>query len=134
MNTATVRSPLWEASARPVSVWRTPRVRSLLLLAILGSAAGVLVLAAQVYTSLLWFDELGQGQVFWTTLKWRVVAGGFFPFATTSFLLLNFAVVERNLAARPGRLAVWRPVATIWPFRALIYPVVAIGAGFAVSQ
>ena len=134
MSTATVRSLLWEASARPVSLWRTPRVRSLLLLAVLGSAAGALVLAAQIYTSLLWFDEVGQSQVFWTTLKWRVVAEGFFPLATTSFLLLNFAIVERNLAARSGGLAVWRPVATVWPFRTLVYPVVALGAGFAVSQ
>jgi len=109
-------------------------VRSLLLLAILGTAAGALVLAAHIYTSLLWFDEVGQSQVFWTTLKWRVVAEGFFPLATTIFLLLNFAIVERNLAARPGAVAVWRPVATVWPFRTLIYPVVAIGAGFAVSQ
>src|SRR6266513_1193174 len=68
------------------SLWRTPRTRALLL--------------PGIYVNLLWFNELGQRSVYWTTLKWKVIAGGITGFGTATFLLLNFAVVDRVMAKR----------------------------------
>ena len=55
---------------------------------------------ATLQTEWLWFDELGQDQVFWTILQSRWVAAGLTGLATTAFMLGNFWVVER--AAPPG--------------------------------
>jgi hypothetical protein len=47
-------------SQHSVSLWRTPRARSLLLIGVGAALCGAVSLAAHVYTDLLWFQELGQ--------------------------------------------------------------------------
>jgi uncharacterized protein len=112
-----------EGTPRPaarISLWRTPRTRSLLALGVLAAVAALVALAARVYTDVLWFHELGQERVLWTTLKWKILARGVPGLGTACFVLLNFAVAERVLA----RLAAARR-----PHRVLAYPAVAIAAG-----
>jgi uncharacterized membrane protein (UPF0182 family) len=100
-------------------LWRTPRARSLLLLAGLGVAAASLTLAAHLYTDFLWYRELGHERVLWATLKWKVLGRGVPGLGTACFLLANFAVVERIVGRhRPLR-----------PHRRLVYPLVAVAAG-----
>ena len=128
--TATARLPAGrDAHARRVSLWRTPRTRALLLLGTVGGAFALIAVAAQIYTDLLWYRELGHEDVFWTTLRWRLMAKGVVGLGTASFLLLNFAVVDRIMARRAGAEAVRSPIAVIWSQRRLVYPVVAIALG-----
>jgi uncharacterized membrane protein (UPF0182 family) len=111
-------------SARRRSLWRTPRARSLLLLGTLVAVGAGLSLAAHLYTDLLWYRELGQESVFWTTLKWRILGRGVPGFGTAWFLFINFAVVERVMAARaPARRE-----------RRLVYPVAAVVAGLIAAR
>ena len=79
-------------------LWRTPRSRSLLLLGTLAVVGAACRCSAHVYTDLLWFRELGQEDVFWTTLKWKLLAHGVPGFGTACFVLVNLAVVERAMA------------------------------------
>ncbi len=94
------------------------------MLGVLALVAGTVTLVAHAYTELLWFRELGQERVFWTTLKWKLLGHGVPAFGTASFLLVNFAAVERAMASEPQ----------VRPYRRLAYPVVAIGAGVLASQ
>lgn len=121
--------PVWGASARRVSLLRTPRARALLVLGVGGVATALLKLAAWTYTDVLWFRELGYEDVFWTTLKWRILAQGLVGFGTASFLLANFALVDRVMAGHAGTAVVGRPVVTLWRQRWLIYPLVATAGG-----
>jgi uncharacterized membrane protein (UPF0182 family) len=119
----------WDPTASRVSLWRVPRTRALLLLGTLGGTAALLALWAQIYTDLLWFRELGHEDVFWTTLKWKLMAKGAVGLGTASFLLLNFAVVDRVMARRGNAATAREPIGVIWRHRRLIYPLVAIGCG-----
>jgi uncharacterized protein len=109
-------------------LWRMARARSLLVLGFLGVIGGLALLVASVYTDLLWFQEVGQEEVFWTTLKWKVLSTATVGLGTTCFLLLNFAIAERVMAGA-GAARLRSPVAAIWPYRRLIYPVVAVACG-----
>src|SRR5256886_3272840 len=108
------------------SLWRTPRTRALLLLGTMGLAVEAIKLLAGIYVNLLWFNELGQRSVYWTTLKWKVIAGGITGFGTATFLLLNFAVVDRVMAKRARTAELPRPVPALWRYRQLVYPAVAV--------
>ena len=121
------------ALARRVSLWRTPRTRALLLMATVGAGVGLVAVWAHIYTELLWFRELGHEDVYWTTLKWKLLAKGVVGFGTASFLLLNFAVVDLVMARSGGVAARTGIVGVIWRSRRLSYPVVAIVAGVASS-
>jgi uncharacterized protein len=118
----TTREP--DVSAPPISLWRTPRARSLLLLGMLAALAGGVSLVAHQYTDLLWFRELGQEDVFWTTLKWRIIGHGVPFFGTAGLLIVNFAAVERVMAAH----------SPLRPHRRLVYPLAAVGAGLISSE
>jgi len=118
----TAPEPLPDVHSR--ALWRTPRVRSLLVLGVLVSVFVLVSLLAHVYTDVLWFRELRHERVFWTTLKWKVLGRTLPAFGTASFLLANFAVVERVLA----RHAPLRPV------RRLAYPAAAVVAGIVTAQ
>jgi uncharacterized membrane protein (UPF0182 family) len=124
---ASVRARPRRAPAERISLWRTPRVRSLIVLGTLGAAAGLVALVARVYTDLLWFHELGLGRVFVTTLAWKVLARGAAGLGTTCALLLTFAVAER-LAPR-GVSSGGHAIRVLQQSRRLVYPVVAIACG-----
>jgi uncharacterized protein len=113
--TATARPRARDAPADRVSLWRTPRARSLVLLAALGAVGGLVALVARSYTDVLWFHELGLERVFLTTLEWKILARGLAGLGTACVLLADFAVVER--VVRPRRPA------------QLMYPLVAIACG-----
>jgi uncharacterized membrane protein (UPF0182 family) len=83
--------------------WWRPRVRSALLLSFLGVLTLLARILAQFQTDWLWFNEVGQGRVFWTILASKWLAGSLAGLATTMFLLANFWVVERT-APREARL------------------------------
>ncbi len=109
-------------SRQSVSLWRTPRARSLLLVGIAAALSSGVALAAHIYTDLLWYRELGHEAAFWTTLKWQVLGRGVPGFGTACFLLANFGVVERVMA----------PYEPLRPLRRLAYPVAAaVGAAVA---
>ena len=111
-------------SASPVSLWRAPRSRSLLVLGVLALIGGTIALVGRLYTDLLWFRELGQEQVFWTTMKWKLLGHGVPGLGTASFVLVNFAAVERVM----GRRGAWRPQ------RLIAYPLFAIASGWLSTQ
>ena len=117
-----------DVRARPVSLWRTPRTRALLLLGSIGGIAAVLWLMAHFITDLLWFRELRHPEVYWTTLTWKLVAGGVVPLGTGTALLANFAVVELVMAGHPEARVSAR-VLPVWRYRWSVYPLVAMGAG-----
>ena len=58
-------------------------------------------LAAHVYTDLLWFAEVGQPRLYWTTLAWKVLPVAVFALGATCVLLANVALFERRLGRRP---------------------------------
>jgi uncharacterized membrane protein (UPF0182 family) len=107
-----------------VSLWRTPRSRSLLLVAALAALTGAVALAARIFTDALWFQEVGREDVFWATLKWKLLARGLPGFGTAFLLLANFVAVERAMAAHAPRR----------PARLLAYPVAAVAAGVISGQ
>src|SRR3954454_16790709 len=109
-----------------VSLWRTPRTRALLLVACAAIVAGFVALTARIFTDVLWFREVSQESVFWTTLRWRLLASAVTALGTTCFILANFAVVERRVFAPPARPQV---VASVWPARRIVHVLVAIAAG-----
>lgn len=111
-------------SAPRLSLWRTPRSRSLLLVGALAALTGAVALAAHVYTDALWFRELGREDVFWATLRWKVLARGIPALGTACFLLANFAAVERAIAAHAPRR----------PARLFAYPAAAVAAGVISSE
>lgn len=117
-----------EAPARPTSLWRTPRTRALLLLGSVGGIVALVALTARVYTDVLFFRELGHEDVYWTTLKWKLLAEGVVGLGTASFILANFAIVDLVMS-RHAEANVPRPVELVWRHRRLIYPLVAMGSG-----
>jgi uncharacterized membrane protein (UPF0182 family) len=104
VSTAATRRRHRQARAARVAVWRTPRVRSLLALSITAVCAGVIVVAARVYTDLLWFRELGHERVLLTMLGWKILARGVVGIGTTAFVLANLVAAERIMRAS-GQLA-----------------------------
>jgi uncharacterized protein len=104
-----------------VALWRAPRVRALLALAILGVLGAVVAGLAGVYTDVLWFRELGHESVLWTTLKWKVLAHGLPGFGTAAFVLANLTVAERRLASDV-------------PWRRLLYVPAAVAAGVIAAE
>jgi uncharacterized protein len=117
-----------DVRARPVSLWRTPRTRALLLLGSVGGIAGVLWLMAHFITDLLWFRELRHPEVYWTTLTWKLMAEGVVPLGTVTALLANFAVVELVMA---GHREAWvsQRVLPVWRHRWTVYPLLAMSGG-----
>jgi uncharacterized membrane protein (UPF0182 family) len=84
-----------EPRERPAKWWWRPRVRSALLLGALAVITLLARIVAQYQTEWLWFDELGQTELFWTMFASRWLAAGLAGLATTGFLLANFWFVER---------------------------------------
>ena len=124
--TATGR-PARDAAAPRISLWRTPRTRALLVVGTLSAVAGLVAVAAHVYTDVLWFRELGQEPVLWTTLAWNVVTPAFVGLGATCLMLANLAVVERRIGGgpQPGR----RAAAQLWRARRLAFPLAAVAGG-----
>ena len=58
-----------------VSLWRTPRTRALLPVGAVAVVAGCVALAARIYTDVLWFREVSQESVYWTTPEQLVMRG-----------------------------------------------------------
>jgi uncharacterized membrane protein (UPF0182 family) len=111
---------------RRPSLLRIPRARSLLLAGALAIVATTATLAAHAYTDLLVFTELGGEDVFWTTLRWKLLAYGAAGAGTAAIVLANLLVAERlshGAAARVTREQ-----------RRLAYPIVAIAAGIISAQ
>ena len=117
-----------DARARPVSLWRTPRTRALLLLGTIGGVAVLGWLTAQLFTDLLWFRELRHPEVYWTTLEWKLLAQGVVPLGTATALLASFAAVDLVMAGHP-QAGVSRPAIALWSHRWLVYPLIALGGG-----
>ena len=123
------------ASARPtsrVSLWRTPRTRALLLVGVAAIVAGCVALAARISTDVLWFREVNQESVFWTTLRWRLLAPAVTALGTTCFILANLAIVERRVNAPTA--ATHRVVVSLWPARGIVHVAIAIAAGTATAE
>ena len=123
------------ASARPtsrVSLWRTPRTRALLVVGVAAIVAGCVALAARIYTDVLWFREVNQESVFWTTLRWRLLAPAVTALGTTCFILANLAIVERRVSVPTA--ATHRVVVPLWPARRLVHVAIAIAAGTATAE
>jgi uncharacterized membrane protein (UPF0182 family) len=113
-------------SRRPprISLLRTPRARSLILLAVLGAVVGAAGLYARVYTDLLWYAEIGDQDVYWTTLKWKVLAYGMVGVGTAGFMLVHLTFVEKVMASRfEERARVPKAL------RRIAYPIAAVAAG-----
>ena len=107
-----------------MSLLRVPRARSLLLAAVLAVFASLAATAAHAYTDLLWFAELGSEDVYWTTLRWKLVAYGVAGVGTAGIVLANLVIAERITGAR-GDAAAKLPRAQ----RRIAYPLLAIAAG-----
>jgi uncharacterized protein len=118
-----------QAPAEGVSLWRVPRSRSLLLLIVVGFVVGALLLAARLYTDLLWYKEIDQVDVYWTTLRWKVMTAATVGLGTAFFVLLNLRAVERAMSRVPapddGSLA-----AQLWRNRRLLKPAAAVACGW----
>jgi uncharacterized protein len=117
------------ASEDGVSLWRVPRTRSLLLLAVVGSVVGALLLAARLYTDLLWYNEIDQVAVYWTTLRWKVMTAAAVGLGTACFVLLNLGAVERAMtrASAPDDGSLGSP---LWRNRRILKPAVAVACGW----
>jgi uncharacterized membrane protein (UPF0182 family) len=110
-------------------MWRIPRIRALLVVGMLGLIAGPIAAAAHVYTNLLWFREVGQESVYWTTLEWKLLAPAAVFLGTTCFVLANVALADRRCRGRGPAPGSRRAVVWVWRFRALVYPLVALAWG-----
>jgi uncharacterized membrane protein (UPF0182 family) len=114
--------------------WWRPRVRSALLLGLLGVVALLARVLAQFQTEWLWFDELDQGRVFWTMLASRWLAGSLAGLATAMFLLANFWIVERTA---PGDARLPRAHRSTARLRRILLPAylaVSVGGGLVVGR
>jgi len=116
-------------TAGHVSLWRTPRSRSLLLMAIVGAVVGVILLAARIYTDVLWFNEIDQVDVYWTTLRWKVLDAAGVGLGTACFVLLNLAAVERAMARVPAPEDDGTVASQLWRNRPVLRPMVALACG-----
>jgi uncharacterized membrane protein (UPF0182 family) len=101
-------------------------VRSAVLLALLGTLAAAARLFAHLQTDLLWFHELGQERVFWTSLTARWLVSTAIGLATALLLLANFWVVERTARRVPAGMA---PPARARQALRAGYLAVSVGAG-----
>ena len=89
----------------------------------------MLFAAARLYTDLLWYAEVHQVAVLWTTLKWKLLAVAGPGLGTACFVLLNLAAVERA-AARADAPPRDRGVAgLLWRQRWLVKPALAVACG-----
>jgi uncharacterized membrane protein (UPF0182 family) len=114
--------------------WWRPRVRSALLLGLLGLVALLARIVAQFQTDWLWFSEVGQGQVFWTMLASKWLAGSLAGLGTAMFLLTNFWIVERT-APRDARLPRdHRSTARLRRVLLPAYLALSVGAGLVVGH
>ena len=114
--------------------WWRPRVRSALFLGLLGLVVLVARIVAQFQTEWLWFNEVGQGQVFWTMVASKWLAGSLAGLGTTMFLLTNFWVVERT-APRDARLPRnHRSTARLRRILLPSYLALSVGAGLVVGH
>ena len=84
-------------------LWRTPRTRAILVVVTLGAVAGIVALAAGVYTDALWFAELGHEPVMWTTLAWRVLAPALAGLGAACFLLGNLVLADCRSRGATGQ-------------------------------
>jgi uncharacterized membrane protein (UPF0182 family) len=89
-------------------------------------------LAARIFTDVLWFREVEQESVYWTTLRWRLLAPAVTALGTTCFILANLAIVERRVPA--PALGAPQAVAALWPARRVLHVAVAIAAGTAGAE
>ena len=64
---------------------------ALMLLLVIGRAA------AELYTDVLWFNELGFTSVLWTEIRARIVVRGLAALLGASVVLANLWVVARHL-------------------------------------
>jgi uncharacterized membrane protein (UPF0182 family) len=112
-----------------VSLWRIPRSRSLLALSVVGAVTGVVLLSARIYTDVLWFNEVDQVDVYWTTLTWKVLDAAGIGLGTACFVLVNLAAVERAMARVPAAADDGSVIAQLWSNRALLRPLVALACG-----
>lgn len=114
--------------------WRRPRVRSAVLLVVLAIVTLLARLAAHLETDWLWFDEVGQEQVFWTLLTTKWLAGSMAGLLTTTVLLANFWFVARAAPA-DSRLPPGDP-RTVRLRRTILgaYLAISVGAGIVVSR
>jgi uncharacterized protein len=126
---ATATTPAPAKPGEPVSLWRVPRSRSLLLLTVVGVVVGMVALAARLYTDALWYAEIDQVDVFWKTLTWRVLVAAVVGLGTASFLLLNLTAVERAMSRVAPADDDGGVAAQVWKNRRLLKPAVAVGGG-----
>jgi uncharacterized protein len=82
--------------------WWRPRVRSVLIIAVLAAVTLAARTAAHLETDWLWFHELGQERVFWKLLSMRWLTGSAAGIATAIILLANFWVVARGAPTNAG--------------------------------
>jgi len=113
-----------------VSLWRIPRSRSLLALTVVGVVGGALLLAARLYTDLLWYAEIDQVDVFWTTLKWKLLTDACVGLGTACFLLLNLAAVERAVSRVAAPADDGSVASQLWKNRRLFKPALAVACGW----
>src|SRR4051812_29050068 len=119
-----------QRSPPAASLWRTPRARSLLGLLMLGLILLVLDAAVRLYTDILWYREIGEIPVLWTTLKWRLLAGAATGLGTASFVLVNLGAVERTMARDSGDAGPGDGLAAqLWRNRRLLRPLLAVACG-----
>jgi uncharacterized protein len=116
-----LRTARTEPAVRSAALWRAPRARALLVLAILGVLGAAVAALSGIYTDALWFGEVRHERVLWTTLRWKILAHGLPGFGTALFVLVNLAVADRRLAAE----------ATC---RRLLYPLIAVAGGVIAAE
>jgi uncharacterized protein len=78
------------------SLWRTPRTRALLAVGLLALLSAIATIAARIYTDLLWFGEVGHPDVYWDTLRWKLLVAAVAALGPTCLVLANLAVVQRR--------------------------------------
>lgn len=114
---------------------------------VVGSLVAMLALSASLasfYTEVLWFDDLGQVDVFWTALGWKWAVGASFTAVAFALIYVNMRVA-RSLAPRarlglagsvPAQVAeaVQRVRETVEPRLRWLLPVVAAIAALAVGS
>jgi uncharacterized protein len=113
-------------SEEHISLWRIPRTRSLLALFVVGIVVGALLLTARLYTDLLWYSEVDQVDVYWTSLRWKVLTAAVVGLGSACFVLLNLRAVQRAMSHAPDP----SPGSQLWRNRRLLMPAVAVACGW----
>jgi uncharacterized membrane protein (UPF0182 family) len=88
--TATVKS------RSHIPLWRTPRTRALLAVGVLAVLSAIVSFAARVFTEALWFSEVGHGDVYWTTVRWKLLVTSITLLGPTCLALVNLMLVARR--------------------------------------